>query len=317
MRNLTWSDEALLEAVKQAISWRQVLLMLNLSPQGGGGYATVQRRVKELNLDVSHFSGKHWNRGKHYPVRNLDKLLTVLERPIGSHGLKKKLFRAGLKTPKCEECGWCQVSTDGRIPVELDHINGNKLDNRIENLRILCPNCHSLKLTHRGCNKKSKDKNKIYITKPIILPETPGSEPVGIHPTKLPRVLKEKIDKYCKYCGNLLTKDGVEYCSINCRAQASRLIHLTKEVLEILIWEKPTSKIAAENGVSDSSIGKLCRKLGIDKPPPGYWAKVTNGIPHKEALEQCLNNKLHKQKIRDSLNNLSDDSLTKIDITVY
>lgn len=52
----------------------------------------------------------------------------------------------------CEDCGWAKSSEDGRIPVELDHINGDRHDNRLENLRILCPNCHSLRLTHRGKN---------------------------------------------------------------------------------------------------------------------------------------------------------------------
>ena len=55
-------------------------------------------------------------------------------------------------------CGWAKISIDGRIPLELDQINGNRHDNRLENLRILCPNCHSLQITHRGMNIKSKSK---------------------------------------------------------------------------------------------------------------------------------------------------------------
>jgi hypothetical protein len=71
-----------------------------------------------------------------------------------SFSVKQRLYEAGIKEPKCEMCGWAQITSDGRIPVELDHINGDHYDNRIENLRILCPNCHSLQSTHRGRNKK-------------------------------------------------------------------------------------------------------------------------------------------------------------------
>ncbi|MEX2398487.1 MAG: HNH endonuclease [Candidatus Saccharimonadales bacterium] len=60
-----------------------------------------------------------------------------------------------MKLPKCELCGWDKRSIDGRTPVELDHINGDRYDNRLENLRVLCPNCHSLQPTHRGRNMKS------------------------------------------------------------------------------------------------------------------------------------------------------------------
>lgn len=55
-----------------------------------------------------------------------------------------------------ERCGWAERAEDGRIPVELDHKNGDRFDNRFENLQILCPNCHSLQPTHRGKNVKSR-----------------------------------------------------------------------------------------------------------------------------------------------------------------
>lgn len=69
-----------------------------------------------------------------------------------SHKLKNRLLKEGIKPKRCEECNWAKTSSDGRLPLELDHINGDKRDNRLKNLRVLCPNCHSLKPTHRGRN---------------------------------------------------------------------------------------------------------------------------------------------------------------------
>ncbi|MEI9914326.1 MAG: HNH endonuclease signature motif containing protein [Candidatus Saccharibacteria bacterium] len=151
-----WNDEQLMEAVKDSRSYRQVLIKLSLIP-AGGNYVQVQNRVKALNLDTKHFLGMGWNVGLLFvpnPAQPLSKLL-VKNSTAQSYVLKKRLFVSGLLKPKCELCGWAKVSKDGRIPVELDHINGNHYDNRIHNLRILCPNCHSLQTTHRGKNKGS------------------------------------------------------------------------------------------------------------------------------------------------------------------
>lgn len=150
-----WTDEDLIRAVREARSYRNVILLLGLVP-AGGNYVQVQYRIEALGLDTSHFKGMGWNRGTKYhtSVRPpLESLLVVGSR-VQSYKLKQRLFEEGLKNPQCELCGWAERSADGRIPVELDHINGDRYDNRLENLRILCPNCHSLQATHRGKNKK-------------------------------------------------------------------------------------------------------------------------------------------------------------------
>ncbi len=151
----SWTDQDLALAVVKARSYRGVLIALKLVP-AGGNYEQIKRRVDELKLDASHFTGKRWNRGLTYVLKSTQPVEALLNENglVQSYKLKKKLFQKGLKKPQCELCGWAQISEDGRIPVELDHINGNRHDNRLENLRILCPNCHSLQLTHRGKNKK-------------------------------------------------------------------------------------------------------------------------------------------------------------------
>lgn len=151
----SWTDLQLEDAIQCCKSFRAVLLLLELVP-AGGNYEQVKKRAKELGISTEHFTGMGWNVGLKFnpnPARPLNEIL-VINSTIQSFGLKKRLIRMGIKKPECEICGWQQMSEDGRIPVELDHINGDRYDNRIENLRILCPNCHSLQLTHRGRNKK-------------------------------------------------------------------------------------------------------------------------------------------------------------------
>ncbi|MCL2869726.1 HNH endonuclease [Candidatus Saccharibacteria bacterium] len=152
----SWTNGQLIEAVTQSYSVRSVIVKLGLIP-AGGNYAQVNYTIAQLHLDISHFKGKAWNKGAQYHTRTRPGLPTLLcqNSYIQSFKLKKRLFEEGVKFPKCEICGWSQKSKDGRIPVELDHINGDHYDNRLCNLRILCPNCHSLQPTHRGRNKKT------------------------------------------------------------------------------------------------------------------------------------------------------------------
>jgi hypothetical protein len=158
----SWTDEQLVFSVKNSFSIRMVLIDLKLVP-AGGNYDQIKKRIKELSLVTDHFTGSRWNVGiRRKQTRygqSLSDLLTENSN-FQSHKLKNKLFKEGIKEQRCELCGWCEVSVDGRTPVELDHLNGNHSDNRIENLRVLCPNCHSLQATHRGRNKKTALVNK-------------------------------------------------------------------------------------------------------------------------------------------------------------
>ena len=157
MRKRTWTAEQLDRAVKSSSSFRQVLAKLGLR-EAGGNYVQVQKYIAEQQLDISHFHGKIWNKGLRLPFRPripLEQLL-IKNSKFASHKLKLRLIRANLKHQNCKECGWAKKSPDGYLPLELDHVNGDSRDNRLKNLRILCPNCHSLKATHRGRNKKKK-----------------------------------------------------------------------------------------------------------------------------------------------------------------
>ncbi len=152
-----WTEAQFKKAVKDSTSYRQVLNKIGLI-EAGGNYEQVKKYIKEYKLDNSHFTGKAWNKGMRgigRPIIPLKKIL-VKNNNFQSFKLKKRLFNEGLKSKCCEICNWAERNKDGYLPLELDHINGDRHDNRLENLRILCPNCHSLQPTHRGRNMKKK-----------------------------------------------------------------------------------------------------------------------------------------------------------------
>jgi hypothetical protein len=146
-----WKVANLKRAVESSTSFRQILVKLHLKP-AGGNYEQIKKYINELNLPISHLKGRGWSAGLvgvGRPRIPLDKIL-ISDRPFQSYKLKKRLFAAGLKPEYCEECKWAKRTDSGHLPLELHHINGNPHDNRLDNLKILCPNCHSMTDNHRS-----------------------------------------------------------------------------------------------------------------------------------------------------------------------
>lgn len=155
-RTNSWTANELKSAIEKSNSWSGVFRELRISISGGSMKA-ARKIANDYGFDYSHFLGRGWLKGqkwKNYSnnARALDEILTVDSTYSGSM-LRKRLIDAGLKTHKCENCGRVKWMNN-KIPLEVDHINGISNDHRIENLRLLCPNCHALTPTWRGRNRK-------------------------------------------------------------------------------------------------------------------------------------------------------------------
>jgi hypothetical protein len=144
-----YTDQQLRDAVHNSLSVRSVCLLIT-GNDGGSARRDVLWRIESLGVNTSHFLGQSHFKGR--PTGLGVPLDTLLVRGTERRHVKQRLFTAALKEKKCESCD----ITDWQgqpAPLELDHINGDACDNRIENLRILCANCHAQTSTYKGKNK--------------------------------------------------------------------------------------------------------------------------------------------------------------------
>ncbi len=150
-----WTNEQLKEAVKNSNNIAECIRELDLN-SSSTTYKCLRRAIEENNIDFSHF-----NPSKYVKPRNLDEILVENSTYTSSNCLKKRLFKNNIFENKCSLCGLSDEWNNKKIIHILDHINGVNNDNRIENLRIVCPNCNSQLDTFAGrnCRKYIEFKN--------------------------------------------------------------------------------------------------------------------------------------------------------------
>lgn len=130
--------------VKSSYSIVEVLKKLDMKDNGGNRY-TVKRKIKKFGLDYNHFTGKYHLLGK--KALNRSPWQDIL---IKKTSLKKedafRLRRALIESGRPYECEICHLGPlwqNKEMRIHVDHKNGETNDNTPENLRFLCPNCHS------------------------------------------------------------------------------------------------------------------------------------------------------------------------------
>ena len=145
---LKYSKDVLNDIVSNSISKRECLIKLNLKPYGGN-YRIFDKYIETFKLDTSHFLEQDWNKNNSpADIKPIEKYFNN-EIPITSYKLKNRILKEKIKKHKCEICG-LQKWNNQKIPLELHHINGNNKDNSLNNLQLLCPNCHALTDNYRN-----------------------------------------------------------------------------------------------------------------------------------------------------------------------
>jgi hypothetical protein len=154
---MRYNKELIINATANSDSLADVLRFFNLKITGGN-YVHMHWLIKKFEIDTSHFTGQLRNKtkipfNKHTKESFIKSHLVIWDKlkPVNTDRIKKRLIEFGLKNricERCEETKW--MGSD--IPLEIHHNNGNRWDNRIDNIKLLCPNCHAI--TDNYCSKK-------------------------------------------------------------------------------------------------------------------------------------------------------------------
>jgi hypothetical protein len=138
----------------------------------GGNHRTLKKYVELWRISIAHFDPRHVQRQAllRRRIKPLDEIL-VEDSTYSRGSLKRRLYAAGLKSRKCELCGQGEVWRGARMALILDHANGVATDNRLENLRIVCPNCAATLETHCGRNLRLIDDRECVLCRALYRPK--------------------------------------------------------------------------------------------------------------------------------------------------
>ena len=235
MRRIKYTCEVLAPAVAKSRSYSELMRNLGIRAASGGSHSHLKRRVLEYGLDTSHFKGKAWM--KHFSPKNKkrpEEILVVLTgyRRANSHQLRRAMIESGVEFV-CK-CGQGPQWKGAPLTLEVDHVDEDWRNCRLENLQFLCPNCHAQKgYKPRVCS---------------------CGRPISRKATSCPAChLKKARTK-------VIPKPKISWPN--------------KEDLRRMVWELPVASVASRLGVSGSMVKKKCRALGVDTPPRGYWRKL-------------------------------------------
>jgi hypothetical protein len=158
----SFSQQELRQAVSDSRSWAETARKMGRCPTGNGRL-TIRKWVEEWGIDTSHFDPHAAAiEGLAKAARRAKPLADILvpNSSYSRYALKQRLYDEGLKLPICELCGQDETWNGMAISLILDHVNGVRNDNRLENLRIVCPNCAAGLETHCGRARRTLERTR-------------------------------------------------------------------------------------------------------------------------------------------------------------
>lgn len=212
--------------VHESYSFKECLRNLGYKSNSGDSTNRLKQKIEELGIDISHFQSSI------NPVKRTEENIFV-ENSTASQKVLRRWYKKGEYSPYvCSICGQEPIWQGKELTLILDHINGINNDDRIENLRWVCPNCNQQLDTTNGKNRQR------------------GKEVVN----------------YCKDCGKPISRRA-ERCieCFNKNKTEDTVQQVTREELKNLIRTIPFTRIGEKYGVSDNAVRKWCDKYGLPR----------------------------------------------------
>ena len=281
-----FSDDELKQFVQDSRSINELMLKLGYSPQSGSGSLAVKQMIELKQLDISHFLGHNWNKNNY----NYSRFQPNTE--IKGANMFNALVN--LRGHKCENCHLDKWQGQN-IPLQIHHKDGDHYNNTLENLQLLCPNCHAQTENYAGRNK-----NRVNISDEEFVKTLQESDSIYDAVKKLKissgkyayerankliqeyNIIFQNTEKinYCKKCNTIISKNA-EYC-IKCAHENQRKVDRpTRDILKEKIFTNNFESIGREYNVSSTTIRKWCdyyslprKKKDIQAYSKEEWEKI-------------------------------------------
>jgi hypothetical protein len=243
----TMPKDEFAQLVASSQTYVEILRAINYTIRGGA-FRILKERIATEMIDDSHIlkNGRQTIYAHRFNTRSDDDIFCENSTYNSGPALKKRMIKLGLPE-ECTKCGLGATWNDEPLSLQVDHINGVRNDNRLENLRLLCPNCHSQ--TENFAGRKLNAKNKSC-------------------PECCAKISGYRKDQRCQSCANKI------------RSREMQLISKpSKDELQDMLWKMPATRIAKIYNVSDKTVGNWAKSYKIDKPSRGHWVKKNTPPP--------------------------------------